>query len=329
MKIAAALTICCILALGSFQEGAAQEPTKAFRVHYIGGPADFTGEHLELTVTPQALLMEGKAGKQRKSVSIPLDGIIVVVHSPLRFSRSHQVGTYMPYVGFNPGKGSGWGAGAGDILVFAAWGAYNIARLMTLGMAGSTHGQKHFVTILWQKEGVEREWVVEAGKDDYRPLLQQLEAFSGKKYVDLEAQYHRFEEGIKREKDNAVSVSLDRQVKLGTETLPPGSYRLVLLDGEEGHGELYFFAGKEITDANLKGVAVVEVGPGTVGPVEVVYNSRVSDRISEVRTPAKTFRLESEVETSALLSIFCPDSVPVRDPFIPTATTDRLAIELL
>jgi hypothetical protein len=70
MKIAAALTICCILALGSFQEGAAQEPTKAFRVHYIGGPADFTGEHLELTVTPQALLMEGKAGKQRKSVSI-------------------------------------------------------------------------------------------------------------------------------------------------------------------------------------------------------------------------------------------------------------------
>lgn len=222
MKIAAAaLMICGLLAQGAFRPCMAQEPTKAFRVHYMGGPADFTGEHVDLTVTPQALLMEGKAGKQQKSVSIPLDGIIVVVHSPLRFSRSHQVGPYMPYVGFNPGKGSGWGAGAGDVLVFAAWGTYNIARLMTLGIAGSTHGQKHFVTILWQKEGVQREWVVQAGKDDYRPLLQQLETFSGKKYVDLEAQYHRFEEGIKREKDNAVSVSLDRQVKLGAKLCLP------------------------------------------------------------------------------------------------------------
>lgn len=102
----------------------------------------------------------------------------------------------------------------------------------------------------------------------------------------------------------------------------------MLLEGEDGHGELYFFAGKEINDANLRGVAVVEVGPGTVGPVEVVYNSRVPDRISEVRTPARTFRLESEVETSALVSIFCPDSVRERDPFLPTATTEPLAIEL-
>ncbi len=93
--------------------------------------------------------------------------------------------------------------------------------------------------------------MVEAGKDDYRPLMQQLEQFSGKKCVDLEAQYRRFEEAIKRERDKAVSVSLDRRVRLGTETLTPGPYRLVLLEGADGRGELYFFAGKEITDANL------------------------------------------------------------------------------
>lgn len=301
MKIAAAiLTIFWLLAQSVSEKCPAQEPAKTFRVHYVGGPADFTGEHVDLTVTPQELVMEGKAGKKRKSVSISIDGIMMVVHSPMRFNRIQQVGPYMP--GFGPpsgGQGSGPIGNAAGVLTFAAWGTYTVARLMTLGIAGSTHGQKHFVTILWQKEGVEREWVVEAGKDDYGPLIQQLEKFSGKKWVDLEARYHRFEEGIKKEKDKAVSVSLDRQVKVNTDNLLPGLYRLVLLESADGRGELYFFAGKEISDANLRGVAVVEIGPGTAGQVEVVYSSQVPYRITEVRTPGRTFHLQP-VETVAL-----------------------------
>lgn len=294
MRIPAAAL--AILAFGAIELCTAQSPPKSFHVHYIGGPADFTGEHVDLTVTPQALLMAGKAGKTRKSVSIPLDGIIVVAHSPMRFNRIHQVSPYLPNLSPPSGaQGSGPIANAVDALAFAAWGTYEVTRLMTLGIAGSRHGQKHYVTILWQQGGVEREWVVEAGKDDYGPLMQQLEQFSGKRWVDLDAQYRRFEEAIKNRKNKPVSVALDRPVKVDTEYLPAGPYQLVVLESESGRGELYFFSGKEISDANLRGVAVVEIGSAAAGQAGVDYSSQTPYQITEIRTPEKTFRLQSDL----------------------------------
>lgn len=271
---------------------------KAINVHFLSGPQRFTQPKVKLQVEGTKLVLTGKVGKKRHTYSLPLEQVTFMSHSPVRFNRARQVSSNVPNVDLpNMGSCSGLGC-AGNVLVFFAWGAYEAGRGTAVGVAATQHGRQHFITIDWRDEGVEYELQFESSKDDYSPLIKQLEEASGRKFFDFEARWKQAEADIQREKSHADSVSLKRFVRMGELSLAPGSYSVVALPRSANSAEVYFFEGKRIDSTALRGVALVTISeakaPSTLKQPEVDYTVTAPTQIKEIRTSTKTLTFASE-----------------------------------
>jgi len=153
--------------------------------------------------------------------------------------------------------------------------------------------KKHFVNIVWDDGGTQKEIVLKVGKGEYASLLAELERVTGKKYRNLEMEAKQAQEELNLEKKNKVGVQLDRGVQVGDKTLAAGLYQVVLLGRPENKGELYFFAGKDVNTKKIAAAAWVEVvtESNEVSGAQASYKEEGgATKLAEIRTPSKTLR---------------------------------------
>ncbi len=160
--------------------------------------------------------------------------------------------------------------------------------------------KKHFVNIVWEENGTGKEVVFKVGKGEYTFFLAELERVTGNGWKNLEmeekqlqAERKQEQQELKRAKSRGTSVELDRLVRVGEAELSPGLYQIVVVEGEENKGKLYFFAGKEVDTKKIAAVALVEIvkEANDVADAEVSYKEEDGiTRISEILEPARTCR---------------------------------------
>ena len=73
----------------------------------------------------------------------------------------------------------------------------------------------HFINLLRLDGESIKEVVFEAGKKEYVPVLQSLQNETGLQWKNLPEQRDTLRQELEGEKDNGISVELDRRVKLG------------------------------------------------------------------------------------------------------------------
>jgi hypothetical protein len=292
MKHAVVLLIAVLLlAFSAF----AADGNKPLNVIYIAGPGEFSEGKVDLLITGQTLAINAKSRGKKHAYYVPLGEVTLMTHSPVRFNRAGQVSRNVPNL--NPPRMSGGNdpiSNAVNLLMLMSWGAYETGRYSAVGIGATQHGQRHFITIDWQEQGIERELLVEAPKDNYAELIRQLEAASGKKVFDFEARWLQVHEELKREKDHAIPVVLAKRVKLENLSFAPGAYSIIAIPREKDLAELYFFEGKLIDSTSLRGVAIVTTAAAidsSMKEVEIDYTTTVPAEIQEIRTPTKTFRM--------------------------------------
>lgn len=165
-----------------------------------------------------------------------------------------------------------------------------------VGMAATYPIKSHYayVSILWSEKGTEQEVLLKLSRRDYTPFLAELQKATGKEWRNLDTEWEKVQQELKREGANKFSLHLDRKVRIVKSDLKPGAYQLVLLEREANHGELYFFPGNHIDIERLAAVAVVEIdslaSDTKTEPVSYKQDKNGNTTISDIRTASRTFR---------------------------------------
>lgn len=176
--------------------------------------------------------------------------------------------------------------------------------ILSLGVAAAfmfVKTKKHFVNIVWEEDGTEKEIIFKVGKKEYVSFLAELERVTGRPYRDLAMETKQAEDAaklrqkeLKKAKKRTIRVEIDRPARVGEIDISPGSYKLVLLERENQQGELYFFTGKKINTKKIVAMSPVEILIQTNDAVttpEIHYlEVDGTTRISEIRMSTKTFR---------------------------------------
>jgi len=157
----------------------------------------------------------------------------------------------------------------------------------------STKKTKHYVTIESQENGTEKEVVLELGKNDYLAFLKELKNATGKDWKDLAQQRKNTEDELRREKDKAIAVKLEKAIVVSGVNLKPGQYQLVVLERPDNKGELHFFVKKVIPERSLVNVQVEIVAEtNDIRSPELVYKETGGQAsLSEVKLPTRKLRL--------------------------------------
>jgi hypothetical protein len=58
-----------------------------------------------------------------------------------------------------------------------------------------------------------------------------------------------------------IPIQLEHKVRIAKSDLEPGTYQIVLLEGENNRGELYFFPGNDVNVERLAAVVAVDIAP--------------------------------------------------------------------
>lgn len=164
-----------------------------------------------------------------------------------------------------------------------------------VGMAATYPIKSHYayVSILWSEKGTEQEVLLKLSRRDYTPFLAELQKATGKEWKNLDTEWEKVQQELKREGANKISVRLDHKVRILKSDLKPGIYQIVLLEREANHGELYFFPGNQIDIEHLAAVAVVQIESlvsDTKEQVSYKQDKNGITTISDIRTASKTLR---------------------------------------
>ncbi len=165
-----------------------------------------------------------------------------------------------------------------------------------VGMAATYPIKSHYayVSILWSEKGTEQEVLLKLSRRDYTPFLAELQKATGKEWKNLDTEWERVQQELKREGANKFSLHLDHKVRIVKSDLKPGAYQLVLLEREANHGELYFFSGNHVGIEHLAAVAVVQIeslaSDTRTEPASYKQDENGNTTISDIRTASKTLR---------------------------------------
>ena len=284
-RLVRAVTIVSLCFIGSFTtissafgQAAAKDPWQVrFQIATGIGVDIDEGTKLDLTVGTEEILFEvpGEAG-----FLVPVAQVIELTYDNTVQSRANVwdfavFPVYDPYWGLAPGV-------IDAMLVGTAWAVLSFFK-----------SKDHFINLLWRDGETIKEVVFEAGKKEYVPVLQSLQNETGLQWKNLPEQRDTLRQELEGEKDNGISVELDRRVKLGPALLAPGLYQLVFLERELDRGELYFFAGKKVKPKEVvHAVAVDVVRPAeVVSEPEVIYEEANGvASIAEIHISVRIFR---------------------------------------
>jgi hypothetical protein len=251
-------------------------------VRFQAGAASMKmGRRLKLTIDKEKVLLEPERGLP---FAIPVAGITAVSSSIKgRHPATDAEGKFLS--SFLSSPGDCYSVGCPGIILFTP---------ILMAFSYPIKSTDHLVSILWQQKGVDEEVVLRIAKSDYTPFISELEKATGKKWKNLDAEWEKVQQELKREAANKISVRLDRKVRIAKSDLQPGAYQVVLLEREGNHAELYFFPGNQVNVEHLAAVALVETATPTndteAGPVNYKEDKNGITTISEIHTAGKTLR---------------------------------------
>lgn len=183
------------------------------------------------------------------------------------------------------------GCGSGE----AAYGcaAVVLGALLLVVPSYPIKTTERLVRIVWRDKSTDEEIILKLHKSDYQPFLGQLEKATAKPWKNLDVEWGKVQEELKREEPNKIEIQLDRKVRIAQSDLEAGTYQIVLLEREANRGELYFFPGNDISAEHLAAVAPVEVAQRpNQGPVKIEYKqgAKPSTAISTIYIASKELR---------------------------------------
>ncbi len=150
---------------------------------------------------------------------------------------------------------------------------------------------RHFIRILWQQDGEPQEALLEVGKGDYRAVLAQFQAVTGKPWQNLPEERKKLRMELEEAKVRKSPIQLDRAVLVNEVELKPGFYQIVLLNRAEDRGEVYFFKGPDVDTDRIAAQAVVNLKATEDQSLpEAVSFATLEgvETISSIRLPEKT-----------------------------------------
>jgi hypothetical protein len=117
----------------------------------------------------------------------------------------------------------------------------------------------HYVVLYWRDTfGVVSTATLKMNDTQAAEILAELERLTKRSALDLDAGADKRREQLEQAAKEDLYVELDRDVTVGTDVLAPGRYRVIVVPGETGRGEVYFVRGAQLQAGNLAGRAVVE-----------------------------------------------------------------------
>ena len=273
-------------------------PRTSWEVTYHAGPSAIPkGTRLKATLKEERLICEGKNAR----FSMPVASIIDVSSNSRRRFPMWEA------------QAKAWGVWAeateGYGLAFFPYGVPLLLASLTV------KSRDYLLDIVWGEGGVEQDIALAIGQRDYSSFLAELNRATGKQWKDLEAEWQRIEQEIKREKFNRITVRLDREAQVAGIKLKPGIYQIVFLPRQGNLGEVYFFKGHAADTAKIAALTVASLGlvireadlrhkeiatsskievearPSSVATAQVIYKQKdMVGTIAEIRTANKTFR---------------------------------------
>jgi hypothetical protein len=223
---------------------------------------------MKLTVGPEFIVCESKDGEV---FTIPVAGVREVAYDIVVRRRAEEE----------------------DVLSVWEWDRSGLILIPAL-VLHAFKTKQHFVQVVWQEDGDEKEVWFKVGKGEYSDFLLALEQVSGLRWRNLAQEREGLVTGL-WEKTEKFSLRLDRKVWINGMELKSGSYQAGLLDYGNGQGELYLYQGARLEAKNLKGaalVAVVSESNELVAPKATYRDLGRIFALSEVLLPTKTLRVQ-------------------------------------
>ena len=269
----AALVVAALVTSQAAAWGAQAEPRgKIFPMKYeMGTEVIAPDTKMKLTVGPEFIVCQSKDGEV---FTIPVAEVREVAYDIVAGRRSEDA-----------------------LWLGALGGVHPILFLPGLIAAPFAHPFKtkqHFVHVVWQEDGDEKEVWFKVGKGEYSDFLLALEQATGLRWRNLAQEREGLVADL-REKTEKFSLRLDRKVWMNGMELKPGSYQAGLIDYGNGQGELYLYQGARLEAKNLKGaalVAVVSESNQVVAPKATYRDLGGIFALSEVLLPTKTLRVQ-------------------------------------
>jgi hypothetical protein len=174
--------LCLVCVFASVAAGA---QSSVWQVKFVAGPSSPGRPDVQMTVTPERFTIENRL----RTLVVPMAAVTEVVYSRVAFNRGEKMSAgYHPLVGGYPPQGAA---------------AANAAYLVVLGIASGMHGQKHYISVEWEQDGVEQELMVEVPKDTAPKLIEALEKVAGSKWMNLEHRCAKVMDEINLQRDKA------------------------------------------------------------------------------------------------------------------------------
>lgn len=120
---------------------------------------------------------------------------------------------------------------------------------------------ERLVQIVWRDRNVDEEIVLKLHKNDFDAFLGPLEKATAKPWKNLDAEWVKIQQELKNAESSKIPIQLERKVRIAKSDLEPGTYQIVLLEGENNRGELYFFPGNDVNVERLAAVVAVDIAP--------------------------------------------------------------------
>jgi hypothetical protein len=153
---------------------------------------------------------------------------------------------------------------------------------------------KHYVSIVWEENGVKKDVIFDVPKGERTSLLDELQRATGKPWRDLDSEQKRTIQELETAKNKGISIQLDRQANIGNVSLKAGAYKVVFLDRGNGTGELHFFKGNNVEPKKSLVAAKVESvnQTNTSAATQVSYEERGGKTfISAIQTSTSIFTI--------------------------------------
>jgi hypothetical protein len=172
----------CPLGLRAEQAIRLPNPGRIWRVKYLDGPITVTrgkkhtvaplkqGANLRVSVSPQEIAFQNK---KQVLLAIPVADVTEIAYD----RETHRVSRAVV-----SGLGNMGGCGGPDIY---ACGAFVMGDLFVAAVALPFKYTNHYVRIVWQENGEEREIFLKIGKHDYRSFLAELQRGTAKPWKNL------------------------------------------------------------------------------------------------------------------------------------------------
>lgn len=153
---------------------------------------------------------------------------------------------------------------------------------------------KHYVSIVWEEDGVKKDVIFDVPKGERTPLLSELQSATGKPWRDLDSEQKRTIQELEAAKNKGISLQINRQTQVGGVSLKPGVYQVVLLERGNGTGDLHFFEGKKVKPEKSLVAAKIELmgQANNSSTTQLSYIEKDGKAfISEIQMQTKTFKV--------------------------------------